>query len=205
MSSTQRQLLLIGAGLVVLIVGVFWYNKAKAPVSTSTTPESSITASTTTPTSTTPKLPTQKTPITQFPINPADTITSWSFHGAYTGNDTLVAKASADSAHLTSLLGTGQYDDYDLYIGLGNDANLIGDGKNAYTDYNRAIAIHPNKGLAYDNLGHLMDELGAYHTAALAYAKGVMVEPSVVQYRNAQMDFLDMRFPQEAARLKAAQ
>ena len=141
--------------------------------------------------------------IGSFPINPADAIASWNFKGAYTGNGTLISHANADIVHLTGLIGKGQYDDYDLYLGIGNDNDLIGDGKGAYENYNRSISIHPNKGLAYDNLGHLMDELGAYHTAADAYAKAVAVEPSVKQYRDAQLNFLKWRFPSEAASLKA--
>src|SRR6185369_4146409 len=81
-----------------------------------------------------------------FPINAKDSIASWSFKGAYTGNDTLTAQADADISHLRALLGKGQYDDYDLYIGLGNDYNLEGNGTAAYQNYNRAAAIHADKG-----------------------------------------------------------
>lgn len=130
-----------------------------------------------------------------FPINPHDTITSWNFKGAYTGNDALIAKANADSAHLRSLLGKGVYDNYDLYIGIGNDDNLMGDGMGAYQNYDHAIYISPNKGLAYMNLGYLMDELGAYYTAADAYAKSVAVEPSVLEYQLARLTFLTQQFP----------
>ena len=142
--------------------------------------------------------------IPAFPLNSADTISSWSFRGAYTGNDTLIAQANADSAHLTSLIGKGQYDDYDLYLGIGNDKNLMGDGQSAYQQYSRSIAIYPNKGLAYTNLGHLMDELGAYNTAADAYAKAVAVESGQIVYHVMRLSFLAMRLPSDSARMLAA-
>jgi hypothetical protein len=55
------------------------------------------------------------------------------------------------------------------------------------------------------NLAHLMDQLGAYYTAADAYAKAVAVQPSIDQFRNAQLDFLTAHFPEEAAKLQAKQ
>ncbi len=74
---------------------------------------------------------------------------------------------------LTGLIGKGQYDDYDLYDGIANDYSMLGDGRTAYQYYNHAIQIHPTKGLAYANLAHFMNALGAYRTAADAYAKAV--------------------------------
>lgn len=145
-----------------------------------------------------------KTNVPAFPINTADTISSWTFKGAYTGNATLVAQANADIVHLKSLLGKGQYDNYDLYIGIGNDDNLLGNGKGAYQNYDRAIAIYPNQGLAYANLAHLMDELGAYHTAVDAYAKAVAVQPSVLEYHIERLAYLTRQFPTDNALILAA-
>ena len=139
-----------------------------------------------------------------FPLDPADTIASWTFKGAYSGNAALTAQATADIAHLESLLGKGKYDDYDLYIGIGNDDNLLGDGKGAYDAYDRAADIHPTKGLAYANLGHLFDELGAYRTAAAAYAKAVAVEPGMLEYHLERLSFLTTRFPTDTALIAAA-
>ncbi len=142
--------------------------------------------------------------VPSFPINAKDSIATWTLKGAYTGNDTLISQANADIAHLQSLLGKGQYDDYDLYIGIGNDKNLEGDGKAAYDNYNRAVAIHTTKGLAYANLGHLMDELGAYETAADAYGKAVAVEPGQIEYHIERLTYLTRQFPNDSARLLAA-
>ena len=142
--------------------------------------------------------------VAPFPINSTDTISSWTFKGVYTGNDTLIAQAAADVEKLTALLGTGEYDDYDLYIGMGNDANLIGDGKTAYQAYNKAISIHPSKGLAYANLAHLMDQLGAYSTAADAYAQAVAVESPQLEYHVERLNYLTRQFPGDQEQLLAA-
>jgi|CXWL01.1.fsa_nt_gi hypothetical protein len=201
----------VGSLIVVLAVVVLWYSRAEAPVPGTQIQESMQSVSTTTAESlqsevkkSVPQTSKLAPAISKFPISPADTIASWNFKGVYTGNDTLIVKADADIAHLKSLIGKGQYDDYDLYIGIGNAAGLIGDGENAYKNYNRAASIYPDKGLAYANLGHLMDLLGAYRTAADAYAKAATVEP-IPQYKNAQLDYLTWRFPEEAARLKVRQ
>lgn len=142
--------------------------------------------------------------VAAFPINAADAISSWSFKGTYTGDATLAANTAKDIANLKSLMGKGEYDDYDLHIGLGNDANLLGDGATAYAEYDRAIAIHPTKGLAYANMGHLMGEMGAYHTAADAYAKAVEVDPTQLEYHVERLNFLTRQFPTDNALLLAA-
>lgn len=146
----------------------------------------------------------EKARVPAFPINQKDSIASWSFKGAYTGNETLIAQADADIAHLEGLLGKGQYDDYDLHIGIGNDKNLVGDGKAAFAEYNRAVAIHADKGLAYANIGHLMDELHAYETAADAYAAAVKAEPGQLAYHLERLSFLTRQFPKDSARLLEA-
>lgn len=207
----EKQWSVAGVVSIAVVLAVFglWYNQAKVSVPEKQIQESMQSVSTTTAESlqsevkeSVPQKP--ATTISKFPINPADTIASWNFKGVYTGNDALIAKANADIAHLKSLIGKGQYNDYDLYIGIGNDYSLMGDGALAYQNYNRATSLYMGKGLAYVNLGHLMDLLGAYRTAADAYAKAAVVEP-IPQYKNAQLDYLAWRFPEEAARLKVRQ
>ena len=141
---------------------------------------------------------------THFPINPADTISSWTFKVAYDGNATLVAETEADEAKLKSELKKGDYPDYTLYIGIGNDATLLGDGKGAYDAYGEAIALYPNQGLSYLNLAHTMDLMGAYHTAADAYAKAVHVEPGSLTYQTERLNFLVRQFPDDTPAIQAA-
>ncbi len=197
---------MIGVGLVIIAVAILLsHAKTPAPIPSSVVSPGLVATSTSVVSTTTPsEKKTNVTNIGPFPINTADTIVSWNFKGAYTGNATLSNQYNADASHLKSLLGKGQYDNYDLYIGIGNDANLVGDGKGAYDAYNHAIAIYPNKGLAYVNLAHLMDELGAYQTAVDAYAKAVAVEPAVLEYHLEQLYYLTHQFPKNNALLLAA-
>lgn len=141
---------------------------------------------------------------TPFPVNQADTIPSWAFAGPYSGNETLTSQAHADIEKLSGLLGSGKYDDYDLYDGIANDYTSLGDGQKAYEYYNRAIAIHPKKGLAYANLAYLMSKLRAFETAADAFTKAVSVEPGMLEYQVERVRFLTAHFPKDEARVLAA-
>ncbi|MDO8408266.1 MAG: hypothetical protein Q7S95_03465 [bacterium] len=204
----QRRFFLITSILVVVLAGAgLWYALSRPqPATQVSSGAASTTPSLETSSSTSEANPKQAAPAvpSSFPINPADTLVSWDFAGVNAGNAALRIATDADRAKLTALLGKGQYDDYDLYIGLGNDASLEGEGSGAYMSYNKAAAIRPNKGLAYANLGNLFDELGAYHTAADAYAKAVRVEPGQLQYHLSRLNFLVRRFPTDSARITVA-
>ncbi len=197
MNISKKQWIVVGVVIVAVIAALSWFRYAKAPTLPNAG-EPTSTASSTVPTNTTAsstETATTSNVIKQFPINSADKIVSWTFKGAYTGNNTLVAQANADIANLTSMFGKGTYDDYDLYLGIGNDDILLGDGAGAYKNYNHSISIHPKKGLAYANLGHLMNELGAYNTAADAYAKAVAVESGMLEYHIERLNYLTKQFP----------
>lgn len=191
---------------VLLVTALIWFLAPAKTQAPSVTPI----ASSTVPVATVPVAPkATSTPVvfTTFPINSADNLTSWNFTGAYSGNPSLIAQATADSEHLKSLIAAGgspDYDTYDLYLGIGNDASLVGDGKTAYQNYNKAIAIHPKKGLGYTNMGHLMEQLGAYHTAADAYARAVAVEPAMLEYHLERLTFLKTHFGTNNAMMLAA-
>jgi tetratricopeptide (TPR) repeat protein len=191
--------------VAVLAAAGIWY-AAIRPRLPATSPDAPTAATSSVPTlgqatTTTPVVAAQVGP---FPINAADTAFSWTFKGAYAGNDTLTAQANADITKLNALFGNTQYADYDLYNGIANDYGSLGEGKTAYQYYNRAIRIHPNQGLAYMNLGHLFDEMGAYQSAADAYAKAVAVEPSVLQFHTARLTYLTQRLPKDTALISAA-
>jgi tetratricopeptide (TPR) repeat protein len=130
-----------------------------------------------------------------FVINTKDTITSWQFAGRYTGNETLTMNAQTELARLQGLLGTGKYSDYDLYNGIGNNYTYLGDGEKALAAYKKAISLDSKRALVYMNIGNLMEQLGAYNTAKDAYAKAVALEPDMTQYKSAQTEFLERRFP----------
>lgn len=182
---TKRQWAAMGIGFVVAVIAALgWTERAGAPAPTAI-PDTATTTPSAAATTTSVQAVSSA-----FPINAADTIASWTFKGTDTGNEALIAQTNANRATLVSLVGKGQYDDYDLYNGVANADGLLGDGKGAYQNYNRAIAIHPNRGLAYMNFAHLMNELGAYHTAKDAYARSVAFEPTVELYWLSYVNFL---------------
>lgn len=146
----------------------------------------------------------QSTQVPGFPVNEKDSLSSWSFQGAYTGNEMLVEKAEADIEKLQGLLGEEGYDDYDLYIGIGNDFALLGDGAKAYENYNRAVAVAADRGLAYTNIASLMERMQAYETAADAYAQAVTAEPGQLQYHIARLNYLTRQFRDDPDRVLEA-
>ncbi len=199
LSNTQKVFLWAGLIIIIIVLGALWHYVGKSTPATTMPAES-----TTTPVAVATTTPGAPAMAKQFPINPADSIASWTFTGSYSGNATLVAQANADIAHLQGLVGKGHYNDYDLYDGIANDETNLGQGQSAYRDYNRAIDLYPGTGLAYMNLGHLMDMLGAEQTAADAYAKSVAVEPGTLAYHLARLTFLTTRLPSDSARIMSA-
>ena len=142
--------------------------------------------------------------VPQFPINSADNITNWVFTGPYSDNAAGKAQAQGDIAKNEAQLGKGQYDDYDLYVDIGNDDTLLGNGAAAYAAYNHASMIHPDQPVVYADLGHLMDLLGASHTAADAYAKAVAVAPGILQLHVERLSFLTRAFSTDTPMVEAA-
>jgi uncharacterized protein len=139
-----------------------------------------------------------------IPINAQDSILSWSFKGAYAGDDALTAKANADITKLTELLGKGQYPDYELFVGIAQDYDYLGDGKSEYQYLEKAIATGRSGGVAWNNFGVLMEKLGAFYTARYAYAQAVAVESQVGAYQEAQLRFLTAHFPQDDSAIENA-
>ncbi|MDE1919611.1 MAG: hypothetical protein KGH56_02815 [Patescibacteria group bacterium] len=202
MQSVKKPWLLAAALFLVIVCVAGFSQLHQKPTQPLAAAETSPLATSTVPVATTTTVKRPASSGTQsFPINPSDKIVSWDFKGAYAGNADLEAQAAADKAKLEALMGTSTYDDYDLYIGLGNDDNLLGDGAGAYKNFNRSISIHPKKGLAYVNLAHLMDELGAYETAADAYSAAVSVEPGMLEYHLERLKYLTRQFGADTARI----
>jgi tetratricopeptide (TPR) repeat protein len=203
MQISRNQWIIGVAGVVAIIsIGLLWRSTTWEEVPAPALP--TATSSQDLPGNTASGTPAAVTAYQPFPINAADKLVSWSFRGAYTGNDALIKQVNDDIAHLAGLLGKGEYDNYDLYNGIANDYAMKGDGQEAYQYYNRSIAVHPKKGLAFVNLAHLFDQLGAYHTAADAYAKAVTVEPGMLEYHIERLNFLTERFPNDPMIIGAA-
>lgn len=189
-SKSQWSIGILGL-LALLAVGVMW--RAATLPATENQPEVPVVIDETTATEAPLERAVSNVPAAapvQFAVNPADTIASWNFKGAYTDNETLTIQAQTEIARLTSLLGTGTHPDYTLYVSVANMYNLLGDGANEFTYLKKALAIDATAtGLAWHNIGHLFARLGAYATARTAFERAVAAEP-IPQFRQALADFL---------------
>lgn len=140
-----------------------------------------------------------------------DTITSWNWQGTHKDGGALEKKANDEVARGKGLLGgdqsgkDGDPTDYILYVDIANQYQLLGDGKAAYDALGKALRIDATKtGLAWRNLGALMEKLGALNTARIAYARAVEAQSNIVEYHVARLQFLMKNFSQDTAAIEAA-
>ncbi len=193
---TKKHWAVAGIGVMVAIGAFFlWSYQAKAPVLPENATETA--SSTETVASSKPDAGIPSIAPATLTVNPSDTIVSWDFKGAYTGNAELTVKANTEIARLAALLGTDAYPDYTLLVSIANQYDLLGDGKNEFAYLQKALAIDStNTGLAWHNAGQLFARLGAYRTARTALERAALAEP-VAHYRRALADFLAAHYPGE--------
>ena len=199
---------------VVLVAGIWWTQANKisnAPaetVATSTEP-----VATSTPSSSNPPVqpvtqkpkPSPSTPSPVFSLVSGEVIASWDFVGTYNDNGQLEARANAEIARMKGLLNSGTYTNYELYVSIANQYELLGDGKQEFTYLNYALAIDSTKtGLAWHNMGKLLERLGAYKSARVAYDKLVQAQPTT-QYLRARLEFLQAHMPEDTVAIAQAQ
>jgi tetratricopeptide (TPR) repeat protein len=125
-----------------------------------------------------------------YPIGTSDHISSWSWKGVYADGADKQASIEKQIKDLKAKVGTKDANEYDIYVGIASQYELLGDGKNAYAYLNKAIAKNPKAGLAYMNMGHLMEGLGAFATAHAAYDAAVAAEPNNLVFQAARQNFL---------------
>ena len=205
--------------LILLVVGAWLVYATKGnpstkgnplgTIATSTPSVSTATSSTSTPPGNEPKTTkpamTQKTASYQFALVSGDAVASWNFTGSYKDGGTLEAQANAQVARLKGLLDSGTYTNYELYVSIANQYDLLGDGKNEYTYLNDALAIDSTKtGLAWHNMGTLLARLGAVKSARIAYDRMVTAQPTA-QYIRARLEFLQAHMPEDTDAITQAQ
>jgi len=130
-----------------------------------------------------------------------DTVSSWSFQSSHADGGEMEKRARDEIARLEEMIGKDNgpdVTDYQLYVGIANQYQLLGDGQRAYEYLGKALAIDAeHTGLAWHNLGVLMERLGAKNTARVAYANAVEAQPHIDQYWVAHLRFLTNHFPAE--------
>ena len=146
-----------------------------------------------------------------LPIAEGDTIASWDFTGTYKDGGELEKKANDEIAREQSLLGgdqSGKGDDptdYIIYVSVANQYELLGNGKAAYDNLGRALKIDSTKtGLAWRNLGALMEKLGAFNTARTAFSRAVEAQTGVMEYHIARLQFLMRHFADDTTAIESA-
>ena len=140
-----------------------------------------------------------------FTLVPGDTIVSWDFAGTYNDSGQLEARANSEIARMKSLLNSGTFTNYELYVSIANQYELLGDGKQEFTYLNYALAIDSTiTGLAWHNMGKLLERLGAYNSARVAY--DAMLKAQVTsQYIRARLEFLQAHMPWDTDAIKQAE
>ena len=141
-----------------------------------------------------------------LPLVEDDAVSSWDFQGTHEDGGELEKKAKDEIVRLGSLYGNpeGEPTDYILNVSIANQYELLGDGKSAYKYLGRALSIDSTKtGLAWRNLGSLLERLGALQTARIAYARAVEAQP-FIEYHVARLRFLITHFADDTAAIEAA-
>lgn len=205
----NRIQIVIGTGIVlVLVVGAVWQfsqRTAVAPTETASEPPAvginepaslDVTAVTVTPAS--------RATRTSFALAEGESIASWDFKGAYTGNPELILKAQNEIERLSTLLTTATSSAMILAVSIANQYELLGDGKKQYEYLERAIQTNSGNGLPWHNLGVLLERLGAFKSARVAYEQSTLAQPEFKFYHYAYIEFLITRMKDDAVGIEKA-
>lgn len=201
-----------------LVVSIWWIQTKKvsdAPAETvatstdSTTSSQAATSSTSTPkppSSVVAQKPTPSPAVKPaFSLVPGDEPTSWYFVGTYNDGGALEARANAEIVRTKGLLNSGKSTNYELYVSIANQYDLLGDGKQEFTYLNYALGIDSTRtGLAWHNMGKLLERLGAYGSARVAYDAMIQAQPTS-QYIRARLEFLQAHMPEDTDAIAQAE
>ncbi len=141
-----------------------------------------------------------------LPLAGGDSIAFWNFKGPYLDGGTLETRAREEIARLEGLLGSGKFTDYEIYVSIANQYELLGDWRSAYNYFGKAVREDSagNTGLAWHNLGVLLSRLGALQTARIAYEKATLVESQIWSYHYAYIEFLIQNMKNDTAAIEKA-
>ncbi len=142
-----------------------------------------------------------------FPMAAGDSIESWDFQGSHNDDGPNEQRAKDEIARLEGGLKDEATEppDYALYVSIANQYSLLGDGKLAYEYLGKALEIDSEKtGLAWHNMGSLMERLGALNTARSAYERAVRAQPNIEIYHLANLEFLMKHFREDTGAIEEA-
>ncbi len=139
-----------------------------------------------------------------LPLATGDMVASYFFQGAYTGKPDLITKAEQAIDDAKNMLGGEHLADYEIYVSIANQYDLMGNGKKELEYLGKAITVDSTTGLAWHNAGALFDRLGATATARASYERAVEVQP-IKLYFSALIDFLKRRYPGDTQAIRDLQ
>ncbi len=146
-----------------------------------------------------------KAPTYSFPLVAGESVASWDFVGTYEDGGALEERVLANITRLKGLFGQEGYTDYELYVSFANQYELLGDGEKSYDYLLKALAIDSETtGLAWHNMGKLMERFGALKTARIAFDNMVTAQ-ATMQYQTTRIDFLKAHMPEDTAAIKQAE
>lgn len=184
----------VGTVLVIVLVWVISAKVASRGLTSQTVEKQQPTVSGTSTTTqivksagVTNKQSIKKTELPGLAIDSRDSITSWSTKVIATPD---VKKQIQENIISLSSKINNSKDNYNVFIQIAQDYELLSDGKSAYSFYTLAAKEKPTNALAFSNIGNLMQKLGAYNTAQKAYAESVRLSPSAELYWLAYLSFL---------------
>jgi tetratricopeptide (TPR) repeat protein len=123
----------------------------------------------------------------------------WEFEGPYKANPELETKARTEITRLEKMLNKGEFTDYELYVSIANQYDLLGEGKKEYEYLGKALQIDAEKtGVAWNNVARLMEKLGVYENARIAFDRAIQAQ-ALPAYYMAKLDFLQRHFPEDVA------
>jgi len=137
-------------------------------------------------------------PSNPLPVEASDHLTSWALPLPQDAASSS-PQVEATIAELKSYVGTTTYSTADIYVGIGNEYLLLGDGHSAYNYYIKAIQASSTEAVAYDNMGALFAELHASSTALKAYKKAVALSPTTEFYQLSYLNYLAQVAPNDPA------
>lgn len=207
--------LAILAVIFILGGGIWWTNKHQTPATpTETVATSSPSTDATSSTrggSVQPVVPKSSTPSPApavkptFSLVPGDEPVSWYFVGTYNDGGQLEARATSEIQRMKGLLNSGTFTNYELYVSIANQYELLGDGKQEYIYLNYALAIDSTKtGLAWHNMGKLLERVGSYKSARVAY-DAMIAAQTTSQYIRARLEFLKAYMPEDTDAITQAE
>jgi tetratricopeptide (TPR) repeat protein len=149
----------------------------------------------------------QMSPSFTLEIDSRDTITNWDFQGSHKDGGEFEARVTKEMEKLQAALEDDATEptDYSIYVSMAGQYTLLGDGKSTLKYLEKALAIDSVKtGLAWHNVGVLMERLGAIHTARTAYARAVEAQSQIDAYHIARFSFLIKHFSEDKEAVDAA-